>query len=242
MPERRLDRASKRLIVFVKAPRPGQVKTRLIAAFGAEPAALLYRLLAEEVIRRTTPAGRSYERALAFTPADARPEVEAWLAGETLVAQAPGDLGERMAQAFERAFDEGARQVVLIGSDAPTVSESHISRAFAMLRQAELVLGPARDGGYYLIGLKRPRPRLFADIPWSTPSVLQATLQRAAELRLSVGLLELLADVDSLEDVASCWPMLQPILARAPKLRESIRAALSRPGAWTAAPQAQREI
>lgn len=217
-----------RLIVFVKAPRPGSVKTRLAAALGAETAAQLYRLLADEEIRRTAPLGRGYRRTFLFAPAGAGAEVAAWLPGEELQPQSEGDLGQRMARAFADAFADGARRVVLIGTDTPRVSEAHVCRALTLLDEAELVLGPAEDGGYYLIGLMRPRPELFAGMAWSTPSVFAATLERAAQLGLSVRLLEPLADVDTLEDVRANWAELQPLLARSPELRDAMAAALQR--------------
>lgn len=216
------------LIVFVKAPRPGGVKTRLVAALGPERAAQLYRLLADEEIRRTAPLGNAYRRTFLFAPAEAGAEVAAWLPGEELAPQSEGDLGERMARAFADAFAGGARRVILIGTDTPCLSQAHVCRALSLLDEADLALGPAEDGGYYLIGLMRPRPELFAGIAWSTRSVLSATLERAEQLGLSVRLLEPLADVDTLEDVHANWAKLQPVLARSPELRDAVAAALHR--------------
>lgn len=188
------------LIVFAKAPRPGQVKTRLARTLGDVPAAELYRRLAEATLCRTAPVAAEYRRVVAFAPADARDEMAAWLPGETLAPQHGEGLGERMAAAFGDAFDAGARRVVLVGSDVPGLQRGHVVQAFAALDGHELALGPARDGGYYLIGLRAPQPGLFADVPWSTPAVLGLTLERAARLSLRVRLLATLRDVDTPED------------------------------------------
>src|SRR4051812_23773037 len=107
------------LLVFVKEPRPGAVKSRLAAAVGPERAAGGYRAIAEEEIRRTAPRGDEYDRVLVFAPPAARAGIAQWLPGETLLEQAEGSLGERMASAFADAFAGGARRAVLIGTDVP---------------------------------------------------------------------------------------------------------------------------
>jgi len=193
------------LIVFVKTPRPGLVKTRLAAAIGAEHAAALYRAMAERVFRETDPANATYARVVCYAPADGRREVDAWLPGERLHAQSAGDLGARMAAAFEWAFDGGAARVVLIGTDTPDLSRGDLLHAFESLRASDLVVGPSLDGGYYLIGLPRPIPALFERIPWSTPTVLGETLTRAESLGLSVAPLAVRGDIDTVEDLRREW-------------------------------------
>jgi rSAM/selenodomain-associated transferase 1 len=197
------------LIVFVKAPRPGLVKTRLAAAIGAEHAAALYRAMAERVFRETDPASGTYARVVCYAPADGRSEVDAWLPGERLHVQSAGDLGARMAAAFEWAFDGGAARVVLIGTDTPDVSRGDLLHAFEALRASDLVVGPSLDGGYYLIGLPRPIPALFERIPWSTPAVLGETLTRAESLGLRAAPLAVKADIDTLEDVRRNWAWMR---------------------------------
>lgn len=197
-----------RLLVFVKAPRPGEVKTRLGVVIGASAAARLYRALAERVLARTRPENGAYERVLVFAPPDAEDDVRSWLPGETCERQADGDLGVRMASAFDRAFAEGASRVILIGTDAPDLSREHVQAALAALAalaHQDLVLGPSTDGGYYLVGLRGPCPRLFEDVRWSTPSVLGETLTRARELGLRVHLLAPLSDIDTLADLRQEW-------------------------------------
>jgi len=188
------------------------VKSRLAARLGPERAAAVYRALAEETIRRTAPAAGEYERVFAFAPPASRPGIEAWLPGRVLRPQCEGDLGTRMAQAFAEAFAGGAERVVLVGSDVPELSHEDIREAFASLAGHDVVLGPARDGGYYLIALARPLPDLFAGIPWSTDRVRVLTRTRAADLGLDVRELRTLADVDTAEDLAAGWTRLAPLL------------------------------
>jgi uncharacterized protein len=198
------------LIVFVKQPRPGTVKTRLAREVGDERAAAIYRALAEAEIRATAPerraAGVGYERVFYFAPAEARASIETWLSGlvgdEPLVCfpQSGADLGERMAQAFAACFARGASRVAIIGSDVPSCTRAHVAAALAALDDHDVAVGPTHDGGYYLLALSQPRPPLFRDVAWSTPLVLQTTRARAAALGLRVATLQTLRDVDTLDD------------------------------------------
>jgi rSAM/selenodomain-associated transferase 1 len=218
------NRQGAELLVFLKAPRPGRVKTRLAAAVGEAAAAGLYRALAEQVLRATASEGE-YERWICFDPPDAGEEIRAWLGEERLLPQSSGDLGARMAHAFAGAFTRGAARVAVIGSDAPAVSRARVREALDGLGGQDVVLGPARDGGYYLIALDRPRPELFQAVPWSTAAVLAATRERAAALGLRLGLLPLEGDVDTLEDLRREWPRLEPRLGAA--LVEALRPAVT---------------
>ncbi|HEV2146923.1 MAG TPA: TIGR04282 family arsenosugar biosynthesis glycosyltransferase, partial [Longimicrobiaceae bacterium] len=141
-----------------------------------------------------------------FTPADAGEAVRGWL-GEpaAYLPQREGGLGERMRGAFEEAFAAGYRRVVIVGSDLPGLSAGLLRRAFALLDAHEAVLGPARDGGYYLLGLRRPVPELFEGIAWSTGEVFAATVARLRQARIEPALLETLADVDEVEDLPPGW-------------------------------------
>lgn len=202
------------LLVFVKRPRPGEVKTRLAADLGDDGAAAVYRALAEAEIASTRPRGREYERRFLYAPADAGREVADWLRGESVAPQEGEDLGARMAAAFEGAFRAGAERVAIIGSDVPWVTRARVKAAFAGLDAGDVVLGPCDDGGYYLLALSRPRPELFQGIAWSTSTVLQSTLDRAQAHGLRVVMLEPLPDVDTLADVRRSWERLRPILPR----------------------------
>jgi uncharacterized protein len=189
------------LLVFLKAPRPGQVKTRLAAEIGDAAAARVYRELAERVLAQTAPVEREYLRLVFFAPPEARAEVSQWLPAETLVAQEGDDLGQRMHAAFAVAFARGATRAALIGTDVPRLSRTHVLEALAALERCPVVLGPATDGGYYLVGLREPRPELFRDVAWGTSSVRATTLDRAASLGLAVHLLPPLRDVDTAADL-----------------------------------------
>lgn len=200
---------SDRLVVFVKAPRPGEVKTRLAASIGAVRAAELYRVMAERVFRETAPSPGAPARVFFYSPPEAHREIEEWLPGERCLAQSGRDLGARMSAAFQWAFDGGASRVVLIGTDVPELSRADIALAFEGLRGSEVVIGPALDGGYYLIGTTQPVPALFDGIPWSTPSVLGQTLARAESIGLRVAPLPVRVDVDTFDDLRREWPRLR---------------------------------
>lgn len=213
------------LVVFVKHPTPGAVKTRLAAAIGPGAAAELYRALAEHVLEVTTPSGE-YERLVFFDRKEALPDMRAWLPGVRLLAQSDGDLGARMSDAFVRAFARGAGRVALVGTDAPGVSRETVKEALAALDTADLVIGPSEDGGYYLVALRTPRPELFAGMAWSTPSVREETLARAAVAGLSVRELPRLRDIDTLEGLRAEWPAVWALLAGRTELRDAIGSAL----------------
>jgi rSAM/selenodomain-associated transferase 1 len=188
----------KRLIVFVRAPNPGTVKTRLAAEIGPTAALAAYLELVESLLSRLQGLPGVE---LHFTPAEERRGVEGWLReGWKASPQSPGDLGARMNSAFQTAFSEGATHVVLIGSDCPEVSGDDVILAWRSLGSHDVVLGPAADGGYWLIGLGRPQPALFQSIPWSTPRVFGTTLANAIHAGLRVRLLRDLADIDTAQD------------------------------------------
>lgn len=188
------------LIVFAKAPRPGKVKTRLAADVGADEATRIYRSMGRQIVDAVR--GGRYSVRIHHDPPEAAHEVAAWLGARSLSfhAQTAGDLGARMADAFEQCFGE-ADEVCIIGTDAPSVSRETIDEAFDGLATSDLVIGPAEDGGYYLLALRRPCPALFDGIAWSSPEVLDATLARANEAGFSVHQLARQTDVDTLADV-----------------------------------------
>ena len=187
-----------KLIIFVKAPRAGLVKTRLADSIGAPAAALAYRTLVKQVLARlrAIPAVE-----LRYAPDDALSEIQPWLhPGWTARPQGDGDLGQRLDRVFEEAFAERAGRVAVIGSDCPTITVRDIRQAWAGLLRHDLVIGPATDGGYWLIGLRKHAPRLFENIPWSTETVFRETLKRAKEIHLSSHFLRERRDIDSEKD------------------------------------------
>ena len=187
-----------RLIVFVKAPRPGTVKTRLARTLGADGACAAYEQLVTTVLASLAPLPAVELR---FTPEDAGKEIHGWLRpGWKVSAQGDGDLGSRLQRAFAQAFQAGARRVVVIGSDCPEVTPEDVREAWRQLKSCDLVVGPATDGGYWLIGLRLSRPNLFEGITWSSEMVLAETLQRAKSEGLNIQLLRILMDVDTESD------------------------------------------
>jgi rSAM/selenodomain-associated transferase 1 len=164
------------------------------------------------VVAATRPARDEYERLLFYAPADARAEMEAWFPGEDCLPQEGADLGARMSNAFDEAFRRGAGRVALVGSDVPRLSRDDVRAALGSLADHDLVLGPAHDGGYYLVALRARRPPLFEGIAWGTASVLAATLEKAAALGLTVRVLEERRDVDTVEDLRVEWPWVRPLL------------------------------
>ncbi len=194
--------------LFAKWPKPGAVKTRLAAETSPEWAADVARAFLLDMLDCF--ASVRVRRILAFAPDSEESAFAEVVTGRfQLVPQVNGDLGARLADFFEQQFRAGAQQVVVIGSDSPSLPAEFIDEAFAKLDAADVVLGPATDGGYYLIGCARPLPGLFLGIPWSGPRVLLETMKRASQLDLRLALLEPWYDVDSLAD----WWMLQGHLA-----------------------------
>ena len=129
--------------------------------------------------------------------------MQEWLgAARSYRPQASGGLGERLAVAVEQAFATGATSVICIGADCPALGAAHLRQAAqALASGADIVFGPADDGGYYLVGLNRPEPAIFKNIPWSAENTLEASLQAADRLGLTAQLLQPLHDVDTIEDL-----------------------------------------
>ena len=192
------------LVVFTRVPEPGRTKTRLIPALGAEGAAALHRAMVHRTLD-TARAMREYWPCVLEVALDGgSPEASRdWLGPDVDIApQGEGSLGERMARVFENHFRAGASRVVLVGTDVPALTPAILTRAFQALDVDDVALGPARDGGYYLVALRRPVPHLFEGIAWGGPDVFAATLARAASAGLSVARLDVLSDVDTPEDLA----------------------------------------
>jgi rSAM/selenodomain-associated transferase 1 len=193
---------NKVLIIFVKYPEPGKVKTRLAEELGEKKAAEVYSLMAETVIGEVIHS-ESYETAIFFDPPDKEDEIIKWI-GDGSVVFFPQDgeaLGERMSNAFGTAFSDGARKAVIIGTDCVDVTAETVEEAFDLLGETDVVIGPAKDGGYYLLGLNNHEPALFRDITWSTGLVLDQTVGRINEAGLSFTLLKTLNDIDTAGDL-----------------------------------------
>ena len=193
-------------MIFAREPELGRVKTRLAATIGPEAARGVYRellaLTAAAVAEAALPATlwlAEAPAAPATTPAQPRPE---WPGLSWRVQPTAPDLGQRMQHAFAEAFAAGTTQALIIGTDCPGLTAELLHQAAAALATHDLVLGPADDGGYYLLGMKQLHPDLFAGKQWSTATVLPDTLADAARLGLRTALLPTLHDVDSAADLA----------------------------------------
>ena len=191
------------LIIFTRYPEPGKTKTRLIPALGTEGAASLQRQMTEhtlfQVKQLQSTSAISFE--VRFAGGNLQ-LMQDWLGSDLVYQpQGEGDLGKRMERSLSSAFQSGAEQAIIIGTDCPGINPQILASAFEQLHQCDLVLGPAIDGGYYLIGLRRSFCELFTNIDWGTNQVLQQTVNIAQKLNLSVVYLQALADVDRPEDL-----------------------------------------
>lgn len=194
------------LIIFLKAPVPGLVKTRLADAYGVDKACNIYKELTETILHAVQKWRN--ETILFYYPPDGKSIITDWL-GEAyqLVAQTGDDIGEKMKNAFVYGFNKGAEKIVLIGTDIPELDEKTIEDAYLSLQNNDCVIGPSTDGGYYLIGLNRRqfRKEIFENIHWSTDSVLQDTLGIIRTFKLSADLLDFKTDIDTPGDYVTFY-------------------------------------
>jgi rSAM/selenodomain-associated transferase 1 len=189
------------LAVIAKEPVAGLAKTRLVPALGEAGAARAATAMLTDTLAAVRTSGA--EPWLCFTPIEARRRLQRLAPGFGLLAQAAGDLGDRLAACLADLLEAGADRVAIIGADTPHVPPISYRRAFALLDEADVVLGPALDGGYYLVAAKASRPELFVGIPMGTEAVLTETLARAARGGLAVALLPPLRDLDRVEDLTA---------------------------------------
>jgi uncharacterized protein len=187
-----------RLVLLTRFPVAGMAKTRLIEAVGAQGAAEVHRRLTERTVKTLCVVSPVEVH---FTGA-AEAAFRDWLGdGIVLAPQAEGGLSERLLGALNPA------PVIFFGADTPDLTEAHVSAAIEALSSHDVVIGPAEDGGYYLIGVRKAYRFLFTDMPWSSAEVLPETLRRAQQEELRVALLETLSDCDTPQDLAR-WPWL----------------------------------
>jgi len=186
---------------MLKYPSPGRVKTRLGKDTGPVNAALLYRSFVQTIL--STCRTVSCPILLFCHPDSTLDKYRAWLGEENdYFIQGPGNIGDKMRAAFEQAFELGFDRVVLAGTDVPQMTREILQQAQKGLEGCKAVLGPALDGGYYLLGLRRDVffQKVFSDVPWGTSRVLETTLNRLKDLGLEPCILPVLRDVDTLED------------------------------------------
>lgn len=185
------------LVLMAKAPRLGRVKTRLARGIGAVAATRFFRRTSLDLLRRLDDP--RWQTVLALSPDISVHEPGIWPEAVPRIAQGPGDLGARMGRLMR---DLPTGPVVIVGCDIPDVTRSHVARAFAALGEADAVFGPAEDGGYWLVGLRRhPRvPEIFGGVRWSSEHALADTLANVGKTGLRVAMLESLSDIDTAED------------------------------------------
>ncbi|MFP4090065.1 MAG: TIGR04282 family arsenosugar biosynthesis glycosyltransferase [Cyclobacteriaceae bacterium] len=188
------------LIIFVKVPEIGKVKTRLAESIGDIRALEIYHQLLAHTAAITQVL--AYDKIVYYTPEIQHDDI--WGEVHFLKARQPeGDLGKKMQHAFEEGFAAGYEQVCLIGSDCYQLSSQIIEQAFEALSAQDVVIGPATDGGYYLLGMKKMHEALFRNKKWSTDSVLKDTIADLSTAQLACFLLPELTDVDTEEDLSS---------------------------------------
>lgn len=190
------------LIVFAREPVPGRVKTRLAAAIGDQAAAERY----DDMLRGVLDAARQLTGVEAVVYWSCEEEALPCLAERYRCRsrrQNAGDLGQRMQAAFEEMFADGCERCCIIGSDAPDLPSAYIQQAYELLvtEQADVVFGPSRDGGYYLLGLRQVHPGLFSGIAWSSSAVLEQSLAAARKAGLATALLQEWQDIDTVDDL-----------------------------------------
>ena len=217
------------LAVIAKEPVAGLAKTRLVPALGAAGAARAASAMLADTLAAVRASGA--EPWLCFAPVEARERLRRLAPGFGLLAQASGDLGDRLAACLADLLGAGADRVAIVGADTPHIPPASYRRAFALLDEADVVLGPALDGGYYLVAAKAARPELFVGVPMGTEVVLAETLTRAARGGLLVTLLPPRRDLDRVEDLAAALAAgdldaTPATLAAATELLASARAAI----------------
>ncbi|WP_303850482.1 TIGR04282 family arsenosugar biosynthesis glycosyltransferase [Seleniivibrio woodruffii] len=188
-------------IIFLKFPEAGRVKTRLGKAIGMEKAAEIYKKLAENAVKSIE--SDKYDLLIAIDSHEKSHEFKNWLGDYEFIAQTTGDLGRKMQNAFEYAFERGYTNCIITGSDIPELDSEMISEGFSALADSDAVLGKAFDGGYYLVGMSGPSKEysIFSNMIWSIDTVLIETLKRLETRDKSVALLKELGDIDTVDDL-----------------------------------------
>lgn len=208
------------LYVFARAPRPGEVKTRLCPPLSPEQAAALHAAFVADTLAIALTAPDVEVRLAATAVTDPQVMRLAARAGVPLVPQAQGDLGARMRAAIESALAEGFAAAAILGSDHPTLPPRLLAHALALLGRAPIVLGPAEDGGYWIVGATRLVPAMFADLPWGTARVVRETIVRLRASCVPCALADEWYDIDEpadltrLRDEAAGAPASRAALAR----------------------------
>lgn len=194
---------SERLIIFCRFPYPGKAKTRLIPGVGAAKAALIHKELAEFTLDTAKVIAEDLDLSIEIAIVGNTLEpMKEWLGDDLLyTTQVEGDLGLKMSNVITKAFQQNCKKVIIIGTDCPEITPSILEDAFSSLDNHELVIGPAYDGGYYLIGLNREIPKIFEQVSWGSEHVFKETMKQCSKDKINLHLLRKLHDIDRPEDL-----------------------------------------
>lgn len=221
-----------KLIIFTRYPHPGRVKTRLIPSLGESETAHLHSKMTVHTLNwaRTLQKKKNISLEVRYNEAELS-EMRDWLGADlTYNPQGGGNLGDKMARAFRESFEQGAKRVILVGTDVPELNMPIVNMAFSSLKDRDMVMIPAEDGGYCLLGLKLMVPDLFEGIAWGTDSVSHRTLQTAKEKGLDTEVFAALRDVDTPDDLyiwervsRSLISIIIPTLNEEAKIADTLR-------------------
>ncbi len=209
------------LIVFIKWPEPGKVKTRLQPELSQQESLELYKAMTEDIVMRFNKQSELDLILFCDSPA-ASDDMESWLGKKiSMVPQSGINLGERMNNAFKNVLEKGYEKVLLTGSDIPALDQKILFNAFAGLEYNDVVLGPSYDGGYYLIGMNQMHPCLFQDMRWSSDSVFNETIKRIHHNKLRYKILSILNDIDTFDDLRDLWNYYQQAMLKNNTVKQS---------------------
>lgn len=202
------------IAIMAKRPDVGRTKTRLTPPLAPQEAVELYEALLRDTIRLVASVEVA-QLAIAVTPAEAVGEFRSMAPDAVLVPVEGSDIGECLSQTLSGLLAEGYPAAIALNSDGPSLPQAYLRRAVGLVQEADVVIGPSADGGYYLIGMKRPHPELFRGVAWSTDRVTAQTLERAASLGLRVAQLPPWYDVDTIADLVCILHELEDLPADA---------------------------
>lgn len=190
-----VDQSEYGLIIFLRLPEKGKVKTRLAASIGEEAALEIYL----QMVNITLEAASQVEAKIYLFYDGGLPPKDLQIKSYDYLLQQGNELGEKIFHAFEYVLSRHSKAII-IGSDCPEISSNILLKSFQLLQYHDITLGPAFDGGYYLLGCKKLYPSLFHAIPWSQPSTMRETINRIEDLKLTYQLMDILSDIDTVED------------------------------------------
>ncbi len=195
---------SKAIIIFVKYPEEGKVKTRLASTTSKSFAAGIYRILSKNIFDQLAKVTNDCDVHLFYAPFDSLGKIKNWVGQEFIFKEQVGDdLGDRIANAFDLVFQNDYKRAVIIGSDVPEINSSIIIESFKMLESFDVVIAPSDDGGYSLLGMNKQHRFLFENIEWSTDSVLAATQNKIIDNKLNLKIMSPLNDIDTFDELVS---------------------------------------